>query len=123
MVHNGIEYGLMQILAETYDFMLRVLKMNYREMSETFARWNDSELNSFLVEITAEVLRKVDSETGMPLVEVVLDKAAQKGTGKWTSQASMDLGVPIPTIDSAVFNAGDIGPKGNARSYRSKIWL
>jgi 6-phosphogluconate dehydrogenase len=102
MVHNGIEYGLMQILAETYDFMLRVLKMNYREMSETFSRWNGSELNSFLVETTAQVLKKVDAETGKPLVEVVLDKAAQKGTGKWTSQAAMDLGVPIPTIDSAV---------------------
>lgn len=102
MVHNGIEYGLMQILAETYDFMLRVLKMDYNQMSETFARWNDSELNSFLVEITAEVLRKTDAETGKPLVEMVLDKAAQKGTGKWTSQAAMDFGVPIPTIDSAV---------------------
>ncbi|MGI9034677.1 MAG: NADP-dependent phosphogluconate dehydrogenase [Pyrinomonadaceae bacterium] len=102
MVHNGIEYGLMEILAETYDFMLRVLKMNYKEMSEMFARWNDSELNSFLVEITAEVLRKTDAETGKPLVEMVLDKAAQKGTGKWTSQAAMDFGVPIPTIDSAV---------------------
>ena len=102
MVHNGIEYGLMQILAETYDFMLRVLKMDYREMSETFARWNGSELNSFLVEITADVLRKQDAETGKPLVEMVLDKAAQKGTGKWTSQAAMDFGVPIPTIDSAV---------------------
>ncbi len=102
MVHNGIEYGLMQILAETYDFMLRVLKMDYKQMSETFAKWNNSELNSFLVEITAEVLRKEDAETGKPLVEMVLDKAAQKGTGKWTSQAAMDLGVPIPTIDSAV---------------------
>lgn len=102
MVHNGIEYGLMQILAETYDFMFRVLKMDYREMSETFAKWNDSELNSFLVEITAEVLEKNDAETGKPLVELVLDKAAQKGTGKWTSQAAMDFGVPIPTIDSAV---------------------
>jgi 6-phosphogluconate dehydrogenase len=102
MVHNGIEYGLMQILAETYDFMFRVLKMNYAEMSATFARWNDSELNSFLVEITAEVLRKMDAETNRPLVEMILDKAAQKGTGKWTSQAAMDFGVPIPTIDSAV---------------------
>ncbi len=102
MVHNGIEYGLMQILAETYDFMLRVLKMNYVQMSDTFGSWNESELNSFLVEITADVLKKVDAETGKPLVEVVLDKAAQKGTGKWTSQAAMDLGVPIPTIDSAV---------------------
>jgi len=102
MVHNGIEYGLMQILAETYDFMLRVLKMDYQQMSETFAHWNGSELNSFLVEITAEVLRKIDGETAKPLVEMVLDKAAQKGTGKWTSQAAMDFGVPIPTIDSAV---------------------
>jgi 6-phosphogluconate dehydrogenase len=102
MVHNGIEYGLMQILAETYDFMRRVLKMDYAAMSETFRQWNDSELNSFLVEITAAVLRKVDAETGRPLVEMVLDKAAQKGTGKWTSQAAMDFGVPIPTIDGAV---------------------
>jgi len=102
MVHNGIEYGLMQILAETFDFMNRVLKMDYAEMSNTFAEWNNAELNSFLVEITAEVLKKQDSETGKPLVEMVLDKAAQKGTGKWTSQAAMDFGVPIPTIDSAV---------------------
>lgn len=102
MVHNGIEYGLMQILAETYDFMLRVLKMNYNEMSEVFARWNNAELNSFLVEITAEVLRKVDAETEKPLVEMIFDKAAQKGTGKWTSQVAMDCGVPIPTIDAAV---------------------
>ncbi len=102
MVHNGIEYGLMQILAETYDFMFRVLKMNYKEMSDTFEGWNNAELNSFLVEITAEVLRKMDAETNKPLVEMILDKAAQKGTGKWTSQAAMDLGVPIPTIDSAV---------------------
>jgi 6-phosphogluconate dehydrogenase len=82
--------------------MLRVLKMNYSRMSDTFAKWNDSELNSFLVEITAEVLRKVDDESGKPLVEMILDKAAQKGTGKWTSQAAMDFGVPIPTIDAAV---------------------
>ncbi len=102
MVHNGIEYGLMQILAETYDFMSRVLKMSYDEMSRTFADWNNAELNSFLVEITAEVLKKADDKTGNALVEMILDKAAQKGTGKWTSQAAMDFGVPIPTIDSAV---------------------
>ena len=102
MVHNGIEYGLMQILAETFDFMNRVLKMDYAEMSKTFGEWNNAELNSFLVEITAEVLRKTDADTGKPLVGMVLDKAAQKGTGKWTSQAAMDYGVPIPTIDSAV---------------------
>lgn len=102
MVHNGIEYGLMQILAETYDFMNRVLKMNYDEMSATFNEWNNAELNSFLVEITAEILKKRDADTGKPLVEMILDKAAQKGTGKWTSQVAMDFGVPIPTIDSAV---------------------
>ena len=102
MVHNGIEYGLMQILAETFDFMNRVLKMDYDEMSKTFGEWNNAELNSFLVEITAEVLKKADDKTGNPLVEMILDKAAQKGTGKWTSQAAMDFGVPIPTIDSAV---------------------
>ena len=102
MVHNGIEYGLMEILAETYDFMNRVLKMDYDEMSQTFDEWNNAELNSFLVEITAEILSKCDEETGKPLVEMILDKAAQKGTGKWTSQAAMDFGVPIPTIDSAV---------------------
>ncbi len=102
MVHNGIEYGLMEILAETYDFMRRVLKMNYDEMSATFDEWNNAELNSFLVEITAEILKKCDDETGNPLVEVILDKAAQKGTGKWTSQAALDFGVPIPTIDAAV---------------------
>ncbi len=102
MVHNGIEYGLMQILAETFDFMQRVLGMNYDQMSQTFAEWNNAELNSFLVEITAEVLKKVDDKTQKPLVEMILDKAGQKGTGKWTSQAAMDFGVPIPTIDSAV---------------------
>lgn len=102
MVHNGIEYGLMQIIAETYDFMQRVLKMDYAAMSKTFAEWNDGELNSFLVEITADVLRKTDPETGNPLVSMILDTAGQKGTGKWTSQAAMDFGVPIPTIDSAV---------------------
>jgi 6-phosphogluconate dehydrogenase, decarboxylating len=102
MVHNGIEYGLMQIIAETYDFMRCVLKMDAAACSQTFAEWNNSELNSFLIEITAEVLRKIDTETGNPLVEMILDEAAQKGTGKWTSQAAMDFGVPIPTIDSAV---------------------
>ena len=102
MVHNGIEYGLMQILAETYDFMQRVLNMDHAAMSDAFAEWNSRELNSFLVEITAEVLRKTDPETGNPLVSMILDTAGQKGTGKWTSQAAMDFGIPIPTIDSAV---------------------
>lgn len=102
MVHNGIEYGLMQIISETFDFMHRVLKMDYDAMSATFAEWNGSELSSFLIEITVDVLKKKDPETGKHLVEMILDTAGQKGTGKWTSQAAMDLGIPIPTIDSAV---------------------
>ena len=102
MVHNGIEYGLMQLLAETFDLMKRGLGMSYEQMSETFAAWNNHELNSFLVEITAEVLRKKDANTGAFLVEMILDTAGQKGTGKWTSQAAMDFGVPVPTIDTAV---------------------
>jgi 6-phosphogluconate dehydrogenase len=102
MVHNGIEYGLMQIIAETYDYMHRVLEMDGPDISQIFEKWNTGELNSFLVEITATVLRKTDAETGNPLVEEILDTAGQKGTGKWTSQAAMDLGVPVPTIDSAV---------------------
>ena len=102
MVHNGIEYGMMQLLAETYDFMQRVLNMQSTEMHRTFSEWNSGELNSFLVEITAEVLRKTDPDTSNPLVSMILDTAGQKGTGKWTSQAAMDHGVPIPTIDSAV---------------------
>ncbi|MFN0278378.1 MAG: NADP-dependent phosphogluconate dehydrogenase [Pyrinomonadaceae bacterium] len=102
MVHNGIEYGLMQILAETYDFMQHVLKMDYPAMGKSFSVWNDSELNSFLVEITATVLKKSDLDTGNALVSMILDTAGQKGTGKWTSQVAMDFGVPVPTIDSAV---------------------
>ena len=102
MVHNGIEYGLMQIIGETYDYLRRVKGKSAGEISEIFEKWNTTELNSFLVEITAIVLKKVDAETGRFLVDEVLDEAGQKGTGKWTSQAALDLGVPIPTIDSAV---------------------
>ncbi len=102
MVHNGIEYGMMQLLAETYDYMQRSLRMEYTEMHRTFTEWNAGDLNSFLVEITAQVLRKTDPDTGKPLVAMIHDTAGQKGTGKWTSQAAMDFGIPIPTIDSAV---------------------
>ncbi|HMU34665.1 MAG TPA: NADP-dependent phosphogluconate dehydrogenase [Pyrinomonadaceae bacterium] len=102
MVHNGIEYGLMQIIGETYDYLRRVKGKSAGEIGDIFAEWNTTELNSFLVEITAIVLRKKDAETGKFLVDEVLDEAGQKGTGKWTSQAALDLGTPIPTIDSAV---------------------
>ena len=102
MVHNGIEYGLMQLIAETYDLLKRGSEMSDAEIAEPFDEWNKGELNSFLIEITATVLRRIDGDTGRPLVEMILDTAGQKGTGRWTSQAAMDLGVPIPTIDSAV---------------------
>ena len=102
MVHNGIEYGMMQLIAETYDYMKRVLEMNAGEIGEVFAKWNSGALSSFLVEITATVLAKKDTETNEALADRLLDTAGQKGTGKWTSQAAMDLGVPIPTIDAAV---------------------
>lgn len=102
MVHNGIEYGDMQLIAEVYDVLTRGLGMPAKELSSVFAEWNQGELKSYLVEITAEILSKVDPETGKPLVEVILDEAQQKGTGKWTSQTALDIGAPIPTINSAV---------------------
>ena len=102
MVHNGIEYGMMQLIAETYDGARTLLSGSDADMSQLFAEWNRGELNSFLIEITATVLAKRDDETGNSLVSMILDTAGQKGTGKWTSQAAMDLGVPVPTIDSAV---------------------
>jgi 6-phosphogluconate dehydrogenase len=103
MVHNGIEYGDMQLIAETYDIMKRALGMSDAEMAEVFRRWNDGKLSSFLIEITAKVLATIDPITGQPLVEKILDAAEQKGTGRWTSQNALDLGTPIPVIDAAVF--------------------
>ncbi|MCI0414092.1 NADP-dependent phosphogluconate dehydrogenase [bacterium] len=102
MVHNGIEYGDMQLIAEAYDLMRRVLKMEAAEMAEVFAEWNRGVLNSFLIEITADILRVKDEETGLPLVDLILDKAGQKGTGLWTSHLALDLLVAIPTIHAAI---------------------
>ncbi|MCZ2073483.1 MAG: NADP-dependent phosphogluconate dehydrogenase [Bryobacterales bacterium] len=102
MVHNGIEYGIMQLLCEVYDIMKSGLGMKAPEMHEVFAAWNEGELNSYLVEITAAVLAKTDPETNQPIVDVILDRAGQKGTGKWTSQNALDLGVAIPTINAAL---------------------
>ena len=103
MVHNGIEYGDMQLICETYDIMRRFLKMNADEMADVFARWNAGELDSYLIEITADILRKKDLD-GMPLVDRILDAAGQKGTGKWTSQAAYDEGVPLTLIGESVFS-------------------
>src|SRR5918993_4319468 len=102
MVHNGIEYGDMQLIAEAYDMMRSILGMEASEMADVFDEWNRGDLESFLIEITAQILRVKDPETGQPLVDLVLDKAGQKGTGKWTSAIALDLGVITPTIDAAV---------------------
>jgi 6-phosphogluconate dehydrogenase len=103
MVHNGIEYADMQMICEAFFLMERVLGLSPDEMSKVFAEWNKGELSSYLVGITAEILAKKDPETGKPMVHIILDTAEQKGTGKWTSQVSLDLGVPAPTIADAVF--------------------
>ena len=102
MVHNGIEYGVMQLLAETYDLMKRGLDMNDDEISEVYALWNKGELNGYLMEITSHIFSKQDEKTGKRLIDEILDVAKQKGTGMWTSQSAMELQVPIPTIDLAV---------------------
>ncbi|MBC7909257.1 MAG: NADP-dependent phosphogluconate dehydrogenase [Pyrinomonadaceae bacterium] len=102
MVHNGIEYGDMQLIAEAYDILRRVLGMKAAELADTFARWNEGILNSYLIQITADVFRVQDTETRQPLVDLILDKAGQKGTGKWTAQVALDLGIAIPTINAAI---------------------
>jgi 6-phosphogluconate dehydrogenase len=102
MVHNGIEYGDMQLIAEVYDVLTRAAGMAAREIADVFATWNEGELRSYLVEITARVLERVDVETGKPLVDLILDEAQQKGTGKWMSQNAFDVGAPIPTVNAAV---------------------
>jgi 6-phosphogluconate dehydrogenase len=102
MVHNGIEYGDMQLICEAYAMMKNLLGMTPPEMSDVFARWNKGPLDSYLIEITRDILRKKDPETGKWMVDVILDKAGQKGTGKWTSQNALDLGIPIPVMMEAV---------------------
>ena len=103
MVHNGIEYGDMQMICEAYDLMQGILGMSAPEMGEVFSRWNAGMLDSFLIEITADILQQADPETGKPFVDIVLDTAGQKGTGKWTSVNALDMGVPAPTVAEAVF--------------------
>ncbi len=103
MVHNGIEYADMQLIAEAYDVLRRGLGATPAEIGEIFAEWNTGELESFLIEVTAEVLGHVDAATGRPFVDVVLDEAGQKGTGRWTVQNALDLGVPVTGIAEATF--------------------
>jgi len=103
MVHNGIEYGDMQMICEAYDLMQNVLGLKPAEMGDIFAEWNKGELDSFLIEITADILKQQDPVTCRPFVDIVLDTAGQKGTGKWTSVNALDMGTPAPTVAEAVF--------------------
>jgi 6-phosphogluconate dehydrogenase len=119
MVHNGIEYGDMQLIAEVYGLLRDGFGLSPAEMADIFDEWNRGDLESYLIEITAKILRVKDPETGRPLVDLVLDKAGQKGTGKWTSQLALDLGIPIPTIDAAI-TARVLSSQKDARVAASK---
>lgn len=111
MVHNGCEYAIMQLIAESYDLLRSAYGLSAPRIAEIFAGWNEGELNGYLVEITAKVLSYADPDTGRPLVDLILDQAGQKGTGKWTSQDAPDLGVPIPNIDAALWGRNISGEK------------
>jgi len=102
MVHNGIEYAIMQLISEVYDVLKRGLGLTNQELYETFKKWNEGELQSFLVEITRDIFLQRDDATGNDLVDMILDRAGSKGTGKWTSQDAMDLPIAVPTIDVSV---------------------
>ncbi|NUP99129.1 MAG: NADP-dependent phosphogluconate dehydrogenase [Armatimonadetes bacterium] len=120
MVHNGIEYGDMQLICEAYWLMKEILGLSASEIHDVFAQWQEGELDSYLIEITRDIFGKVDEETGQPLVDLILDTAGQKGTGKWTSQNALDLGVPAPTIAEAVF-ARCLSAVKNERAHASTI--
>jgi 6-phosphogluconate dehydrogenase len=121
MVHNGIEYGIMQLIGETYDLLKRSINATADELHQWFSEWNQAELNSYLVEITAAIFAHRDPDSGQPLVELILDEAQQKGTGKWTSQNALDLGVPTHTINAAVEGRIISGLKAE-RGAASKIF-
>jgi 6-phosphogluconate dehydrogenase len=120
MVHNGIEYSDMQLICEAYYLMKNVLGLDAQELHEIFKEWNEGELDSYLIEITADIFTKIDEETGKPLVEVILDTAGQKGTGKWTSISALELGVPLSIITESVF-ARFISAMKEERVKASKI--
>ncbi|WEG72692.1 NADP-dependent phosphogluconate dehydrogenase [Vagococcus intermedius] len=120
MAHNGIEYGDMQLIAESYDILTKLLDLSVEECAEIFTEWNKGELDSYLIEITSDILTRKDDETGKPVVDVILDAAGNKGTGKWTSQSALDLGVPLPLITESVF-ARYISAMKDERVAASKI--
>jgi 6-phosphogluconate dehydrogenase len=102
MVHNGIEYGLMQLIAETYDLLERGFGFSMEDLERTYGRWSESELSGFLMEVTARIMKTRDEQTASPLLQLILDEACEKGTGRWTASEAMDQGVPLPTIQVAV---------------------
>lgn len=120
MVHNGIEYGDMQLIAEIYDILHRGLGLSNQELHEIFKRWNQGVLKSYLIEITADIFKTIDKESGRHVVDLILDEAQQKGTGKWTSQNALDLGAPIPTIHAALVGR-TISSLKTERVFASKI--
>jgi 6-phosphogluconate dehydrogenase len=120
MVHNGIEYGDIQLICEAYAILKAIVEMDAAELAETFAEWNKGELDSYLIEITSQIFRKIDFETGKPLVDVILDKAGQKGTGIWTLQAAIRQSVVISTINAAV-EARVISSRKEERMAASEI--
>jgi len=120
MIHNGIEYADMQLIAEAYDLIRRGTGKSPAEIADIFAAWNETELESYLIEITAEVLRQVDAETGKPLVDVIVDQAGAKGTGAWTVQTALDLGIPVSGIAEAVF-ARSLSSKPAQRAAASDL--
>ena len=122
MTHNGIEYGDMQLIAETYSLMQHALGLSAPQMADLFSSWNKRDLDSYLIEITANVLAFTDPDTGGPLVDVILDRAGQKGTGRWMCQDALELGTPIPTIDAAVWSRS-ISSFKDARVRASEILM
>ena len=120
MVHNGIEYADMQLIAEAYDLLTHVAGLAAPEIAAIFDGWNEGDLESFLVEITAKVLSHIDETTGQPLVDVILDEAEQKGTGRWTAQSALELGVPITAITEAVY-ARSLSARKAERSAASRV--
>ena len=120
MVHNGIEYADMQLICEAYALLKGVAGLSNEQLHDVFAQWNEGELNSYLMEITSEIFGKKDNDTNEYMVDMILDSAGQKGTGKWTSQSALDLAVPIPTITEAVF-ARCMSALKDERTYASNI--
>src|ERR1039458_2350189 len=121
MIHNGIEYGVMQLIAETYDLMKRGLALNDDQLRDVYSKWNNGELNGYLMEISSHIFGKVDERTGQRLIDEILAVAKQKGTGMWTSQSAMELQVPIPTIDLAVAMS-DLSVFAKEREQSSAIY-